>query len=260
MSSHERVFGEAKKFEKQQLLSYAHQALKELAPIYLGDEYEVFQDALNFEISDVEDEGAEPVPLTRYDSPTKPLALRIVPAIVMEYAENLQDEVGHEAEAADIAKILVGAGVARSIAGWRATKSELTNEEKRNAFKELLCQKSELWTACADLDDKHGTELHKAVERLGDAQMIRINILRFALGASLTHLCDSIQLQRSIVEHMQEELIEVEVHRQVNLDLFMSWLDAKSAFAMYDDTMPELELAFSFPMSPGEELTSFAAQ
>ena len=254
MSDYEQDPRLAGSFEHEQMVEYADKALLELAPKYLGDEALMFHSAMRFEVSQEEDDTAEAVPLTRYDNSRKRLAMHIVPPVVIGFAEKIHDDIRQGAEVADLTKVMVGAGVARAIAGWRATKSRLGTEQQRDNFKELLCRKSELWTACDVFDEQHGTKLREAIPRLGDAQIIRINILRFALGASLTHLNDSTH----IVARMQESLAESEIHRQTNLDLYMAWLDAKSAFVLYDDTTPELELAFSFPMSPGEELTSFA--
>lgn len=254
-----------REYERAQLLGYADEALTELAPKYLGDEGAVLRNMLTVKIRE-EDERGEAVPLTEYNRCSKQLIMHIEPNSTLEYAAEMQDDINHGVEAADIAKILVGAGIARCIVGWKASKSMGTTEEQQNRYKELLCSKEELWRACDAFDDQMEPEdqaqvkLRRVVERLGDGQIIRINVLRFAFGASLTHLSDSMSLQQNMVEHMRSTLIDTEKQRQANLRFNIAWLERGSAFAIYDDATPELELAFSFPMTPGEELQSFAAE
>lgn len=239
-------------FEHEQLIEYAENALEQLAPIFLGENTGELLDHLSVELRLTDQQGAI-VPTARFDSISRKLAIIIEPETVLGYADDLADEINHGIETADIAHMLVGAGVARTILGWKTTGAGLHSAKTADLYKELICKKDYLWEEVSKYDDIYGTDLRRAVERLGDAQTLRVNWMRFSIGASLRHTSDIPQLQHSFVEHLRTELIEKENVRANDLHLNLGWLEADSAFALYDDNTPEIELAFSFPMSPAEE-------
>lgn len=259
MTEPERAIGSDESLDPFRLM--AETSLKKLGHIYLGQEWVELQQSLKFEIRSGEGEQGQIVPLTRFDGRNNQLAMIIEPETIVDYAEQLEDEVNHGVEVGDIVKLLIGAGVARCIAGWKATKARLSQEQQADDFKELLCRKDELWAAADVFDtETERTVLRSAVERLGDGQIIRVNILRFAFGAALNHLFEPMDLQQLIIKHTREELMEKELLRQKELTFNLSWLTSDSAFSIYDDSTPELELALSFPMTPGEERVSFAGK
>lgn len=239
-------------FEQQQLIRYAEDSLEELAPIYLGENTGVLLDHLSIKLR-LEDQQGALIPTAYFNSCSHKLEIIVEPDSIMGYAEELADEINHGIGQADVARVLVGAGVARTILGWKTTGAGLSNEQTADLYKELICMKDYLWEEVSRFDDKQGTNVRKAVERLGDGQTMRVNFLRFGTGASLRLTSEVPELQQAFVYHMREELSEKESLRAKELKMNLGWLEADSAFRIYDDDTPEYELAFSFPMTPAEE-------
>jgi hypothetical protein len=237
---------------QEQLLEYAEAALTQLAPIFLGDNTGELLDHLSIKLR-LNDQKMSMIPTAQFDIETRNLEIIIEPEAVMEGAEELADEINHDIGRADVARMLVSTGVARTILGWKTSASGLDNEKTADIYKELICNKDYLWEEAARLDDTKDTNLRRAVERLGDAQIMRINFMRFAIGASLRLTSDVPDLQQAFVHHMRDELSEKENLRSKELEMMLGWLEADNAFRIYDENTPEIELAFSFPMTPAEE-------
>lgn len=241
-----------KLYVQEQLVEYAETALAQLAPVFLGDNTGELLDHLSIRLRLTEQQMSM-IPTARFDDCTGNLEIILEPEAIMEGAEELADEINHGIGQADVAKMLVSVGVAKTILGWKTTAAGLNNEKTANNYKELICNKDYLWEEVCRLDDAKDTNLRRAVERLGDAQTMRINFMRFAIGASLRLSSDVPDLQQAFVYHMREELSEKENLRSKELEMMLGWLEAESAFRIYDENTPEIELAFSFPMTPAEE-------
>lgn len=241
-----------KTFEHEQLICFAEHALDQIAPVFLGDKVSMLRDHLSFEIRNEKAKG-NIIPTASYSNQTGRLEIIIEPDSIMSYAEEVADEINHGIEEADIAKMLVGAGVARTVLGWKTIGSGLHDPQAVENYKELICKRDYLWEAVSEYDDTEHTNIRAVVERLGDDQLQRVNWLRFSIGASLRYTSDNTQLQQAFVKYLRTELLQKENERKNDLEFNLGWLETDSAFAMYDDQTPEIELAFSFPMSPAEE-------
>lgn len=239
-------------FQHEQTLMIGQAALDKMADIFLGVPATEVADRFSFRLRSEERKGAF-IPGAHYDHPTGKITVIIEPESVEEYADDISDEVNDGVESGDIVRVLIGAGVAKAILGWRTSQLGLDDEGAFRRHKEVICQKSDLWEAAAKFDDLHSSNIRRAVERLGDDELMRINWLRFSLGASLRYMSDVPNLQNSMVEHMQKELLSEETTRAIELQYNLGWQEPESAFANYDSKVPFIELAFSFPMSPSEE-------
>lgn len=248
------------RFTVEHLLEMGKRAAEVLGPIYLGEaDSEKLCAMLEPEIYEGEPHG-NVVPTLLYNSKTKKLHFRVELETMLQFAEQTAEELDNGVASADIVRLLLGAGVARSILAWKALPlRSLEDSPQRRKYQEQLCQKEPLWSAVNIFDEKQSTNLRMAVERLGDDQLTRVNILRFAFGASLTHLSDALDWQIQLPNHMRKSLMENEAGREIDLRTALAILEAESAFALYDDATPELLLALGFPMTPGEELDSFAS-
>ena len=240
-------------FVESTLRQYSFIAYDQIAPVFIGDESHDLRERFKVEVVQDENQDRDCVPVARYTPNKKAISLIIDADIVMNYASELTDEMHHDVEEADVARILIGAGVARTILGYKTTSADITTEAKRNRYMELLCSKTRLWDEADLFDAEYDTNLRQAVERLGDEQISQINFLRFAFGASLRYMSDVSQLQQSLVKRQREELALLESGRAATLRFNLGWLDSANAFAIYDDELPEIEFASSFPMSPAEE-------
>ncbi len=249
------------RYDCDELLEMGRKAAQVLGKFYLGEqESENLQEVLKPELYEGEPRG-NIVPTLFYNSKDKKLHFRVEIDSILDFADQTAEELDDGIVSADIVRLLIGAGVARSILGWKTLPLRfLEDSPQRRAFQEQLCQKEPLWTATSAYDEEHGTNLRMTVERLGDEQITRINILRFAFGASLNHLWDAVDWQISVPNHMRKALAEREEERDIDLRTALGILEPESAFALYDDSTPELLLAFSFPMTPGEELANFAVE
>lgn len=239
-------------FEQEQLLRYAENAFNHIAPVFLGDKAEEMREHLSYEIRRQDLRGTI-VPTASFNNQTRILSVIVEPDTIMAYADEIADEINHGIEEADIARLLVGAGVARTILGWKTMGTGLHDPKEADRYKELICKRDYLWEEVSQYDDANQTNIRAAVERLGDDQLLRVNWLRFSIGASLRHTSDASQLQQAFVKYLQAELMQKENERKNDLHFNLGWLETDSAFDLYDDQTPEIELAFSFPMSPAEE-------
>ncbi len=239
-------------FEQEQLIYYAHHAFDHISPVFLGEKAEELQEHLSIEMRTDKIKG-NIIPSASYKNQTKALTLIIEPESIMVYAEEIADEINHGIEEADITRMLVGAGVARTVLGWKTIGAGLHDPKVADRYKEKMCDRSNLWDEVSEHDDVYSTNLRAVVERLGDEQLQRVNWLRFSIGASLRYTSDTTQLQQAFVQHLKTELQKKEYDRKNELGFNFGWLETDSAFAIYDDQTPEIELAFSFPMSPAEE-------
>lgn len=239
-------------FEHDQLRQFAEVAFEHIAPIFLGDNVDTLREHISFGIRTNTERG-NIIPTASYDGQSNNLAVIIEPESIMEYAVEVADEINHGIEEGDISKLLVGAGVARTILGWKTLGAGLDDPMSVDNYRELICKRDYLWDAVSEYDDVNETNLRAVVERLGDGQLQRVNWLRFSIGASLRYTTDITQLQQAFVSYLTTELMQKENERKNDLEFNLGWLETESAFAIYDDQTPEIELAFSFPMSPAEE-------
>lgn len=240
-------------FVDKNLKRYAEAAYEQIAHTFLGENADTLRERFEIVMRRGADQSGNIIPTAIYDAAKDGITLIVEPEPVIEYASNLTDEINHEVEEADMARVLVGSGVARTILGYKTAYSDLTGTANRQRYMELICSKEHLWEETATFDDTYGTNLRLAVERMGDDQIPRVNMLRFAIGASLRYMSDVPQLQRALVDRQREELINLEAGRDSNLRLNVAWLMTDNAYRIYDDCLPEIEFAFSFPMSPAEE-------
>lgn len=244
-----------------QQVTHANQAFDVLAPQFLGDdEARVWSERFTIVMVNDNPKG-EPIPTVRYDTRTDSLSVRIEPESVLSYAEEITAEQEDSMEPADIVRFLIGAGVARAILAKRALPLQGTDQVDplRRQIQEALCDRTQLWEAADIYDDEEGTNLRCRVEKLNDEQITRINTLRFAFGASLTYLSDTLDLQIHMTDQFREKLVEIEEGRALDLRTALALLDSETAYRVYDDAAPEILYALSFPMTPSEELQSFVA-
>lgn len=240
--------------------AYAHTALDELAELFLGDEADELKHRLLVNINDRYLTGSV-LPTIAYDMSCEAFMLNIEPTSISEYAsEQIDEKVDEDVTVADLSKLLVGAGVARAILASKAAVLTRADLESKHRYHEKICQIGYLWEAVATYDDEHETSLLGVLERLGDTTTPQINVVRFAMGASLNYLTDIRSLQTKVPELFQSDLVTVETARETSLVYNLSILEGESAFEIYDGALPTMLWGLSFPMSPAEELTSFFAE
>lgn len=257
----ETSHGGERAFIKEQIADIANKSLEVLGPLYLDDQWESLRGSLRYEIVDPNNERGNVVPTVKWSSKDSAFILEIEPETILNFSEEISDMAGDEVMTSDVTRLLVGAGVARCILAWKTLPIGLVGDEKtKRHYQDLLCQGEPVWSAASKFDEENGTNLQMAVERLGDKRMPRVNVLRFCIGASLTHLSNVVNLQIVIPTHMQQELLIQEQARARELSIASAILDRENAFELYDDAVPDMLIAFSFPMSPAEELSSFATQ
>lgn len=251
--------------ERQFLIDHLNLAFEEaktrMVPWYLGSESAArFNDLIALDIVSPGGLGQE-IPRARYDGRDHSMHLKVKPESVLEYAEFLVDDT--ELAKNDVLRALIGAGVARCVIGWKLLPIRLGENEdnpRRHELQEKLCEKGPLLSMVEEFDNVSGTHLLESVERLGDAQMTEVNVTRFSVGASLNHMTDVIGWPPLWTPVVRQELAMEEHARQLDLRTALAVFEADSAFQLYDDHFPELLVALNFPMTPAEELNSFAAE
>lgn len=173
------------------------------------------------------------------------------------FAANLQET--HSFSQGDVLRILMGVGVARGILGWQMTVpniSRLMGEEERTIYSDLMTDQQAILEETQAYDDQHGTNIARSVARLDQTTRMKINVLRFSAGVSLTFLTDVIDWQHEFPEAMRELLEDEEASREIDFrgakGVFASDLDARN---FYDLSLSPSLLGLAFPMSIGETMT-----
>lgn len=234
-------------------------AIDNLAKWYLGNEVQAFREKLTVDIVNENERGSQ-IPSVRYDSRTRQMHMQVEPETMIHFADELAE--GTDLSSRDIVRTLIGAGVARCVLGRKLLPIHLLGEKdpKRHELQRRLADKKALLAYAERFDAIHGTSLEGGVMRLGMAEISKTNVLRFAIGASLTHMSDAIEWPPQWYPAVEKRLEEAEHERVLDLITYMAIFKfkAETAFQFYDDTVAQLLLAMNFPMTPAEELSSFA--
>ncbi len=243
------------KFIQSQFREYAELALDKLPLQFLGDEAESLRQDVEVIYCEGSDKG-DVVPVVSCDFMQRKLLLIVEQGSILEFAEKFVEEAEtSDFSEADIVRLLVGAGVARSILAWKLLPivgDDVTQEEKEQ-IQDRICDKKGLWELVDAYDTEHKTDLRPSVEKLNDDQVSLVNTLRFAIGASLDYLSDVHDVQIEVPKSFVFRLNEQELARRLDLRTYMAILDQGSAYELYEDAAPLLSYALSFPMCPGEQ-------
>lgn len=158
-------------------------------------------------------------------------------------------------------RVLIGAGVARCVIGWKLLPIKYKHDfQGTEQLQSRLQDRTGLLSYAEHFDMSQGTDLETTLQRLPDDRIATINIMRFAVGASLTYSYEGINWQQQWAPLIQRELKAALDLRRMNLATALAIFEPDSAFTLYDDNAPDLFIALSFPMTQGEESSSFAIE
>ncbi len=242
-------------FIQHQLLRYFDSMKGTLGRFYFDDddERERFYGFIhpNFEENSAREKGAI-IPTISYTSRVNGFVVTLEPESILSAAEDLAER--SHTSSGDIAKLLIGAGVARGLIGWKTFPIQSNdNDLRRFDIQEILHDKEALFQIAEQIDPENEADITSSIARMGDSEILRLNSLRYAVGISLQHFTDALALQQSVAEIVKPELFADQVQRSLDLKVAMAIMDnIQGAFDFYDDTVNHVLFALAFPASPAE--------
>ncbi len=239
-------------FVKEQMTVYFDRAKDKLSHFYFAADAdrEAFHNSVGLSFESERQKGALIPTISK--SSEEGLVVKVEPDSLMELSEALTQDTGFSP--ADVAKLLVGIGVARAMLFFKMPSTAFnTDPSQIERFEEILYDDQSLLSQAYIADPKGEANLVETIGRLDHDDRLKINTLRFLAGISLQHLTDSLPLQHTIAKVFHPLLFGDQKKREMDYKMALVLTeDTEQAEKYYDSTVDHVLIALSFPMSPSE--------